>query len=229
MTKRSGKRSTVDAHGLKNRHLLWMFRRVVLVGAVLFTMLVTACARQPWPVPVPESVDVAGQPKRLELRLPVVSPPTCREITLQAFLHQPSRCPQFEQLKEFLEMHAARFTPVDRPAFVVDEDLWALMYALNSEQALSGAPFPKNVPTLPEPIRELRTWKAIDSRDRTPPQGRPTVALLYRCFWWTFWQKTPPPPPPPDAERDPKLRPPFDRLIVFPEFPERIAKGTDAC
>jgi hypothetical protein len=215
-------RPVVSARWVKNLHPLRFLRRVDIVGVVCFAILVTACARQPWPVPVPEGVDVAGQKKRMELDLPVASHPSCQEVTHQEFLHQPDRCPRLQELKEFLEMHAARFTPVSGRAFLVDNNLWALMQALRSEKILRVAPFPKNVPVLAEEIRRLQTWSAVDSRDRTPPQGRPTVAFLYRNFWWTFWQKEPPPPPPPDAVVDPKARSPFDRLIVFPEFPGRI-------
>jgi hypothetical protein len=188
-------------------------------------ILLTACPHQPWPVPVPEKADVAGQLKRLELDLPITHPATCRNLDRQAFLRQPDRCPPLEKLKGFLERHTARFTPVPGPSFHVDENLWALMQVLTSAEMLRTDAFPKHASVLPEHIRQLRTWTAIDARDRTPPQGRPTVAFLYRNFWWTFWQKHAAPPPPPDAETDFMAKSPFDRLIVFPEFPGRMSKG----
>lgn len=199
--------------------------RIAILVLAIFGVLVTACTRPPWPVPVSEHRDVAGELKRLGLELPLTDPASCREIARQEFLRDPDRCPQLETLMNFLDRHAARMTPPGGPAFEIDDDLWLLMRALGSAKALRTEPFPKNAATLPEDVRELDTWRAVDSRDETPPQGRLPVAFLYRGFWWSFWQKEAPAPPPPGSGVDPRAKTPFDTLIVFPEFPERIPTG----
>src|SRR5262249_15351392 len=138
---------------------------------------------------------------------------------------QPDRCRPFQELKAFLTQQAARVTSPSGAPFSVDNALWALMQLLTSAEMLRTVPFPKEIRTLPEEIRRLQTWPAVDARDLTPPQGRPPVAFVYRGFWWTFWQKTPSPPPPPGTGVDPRAHTPFDFLIVFPEFPGRLTTG----
>lgn len=200
-----------------------MARRTAFALLFLVTVLV-GCGRPPWPVPIPQHRDVTGHAIRLELLLPIQEPASCQEATREEFLRDPERCPNLKELTNFLKGHAARVTPPEGPPFAIDEHLWPLMRALLSAEALRTEPFPKAA-TLPDNIRGLDTWQAVDSRDETPPQGRPPVAFLYRGFWWTFWEKQPPPPPPPGSGIDPRAKRPFDKLIVFPEFPGRVPTG----
>lgn len=198
---------------------------IAVLGLLLLVTLLAACQMRTWPVPVPEQSDVAGLAKRFELALPLREPADCQQLSRQAFLQTPQRCPPLHDLTTFLIRHAERRAAVSAAAFELDTALWALMQALTSAETLRVAPFPEGVTVLPDDIRQRPTWAAIDARDRTPPQGRPTVAFLYRDFWWTFWQKSPPPPPPPGSGIDPRARTPYDRVIVFPDFPGQRQKG----
>ncbi len=194
--------------------------RTFLLAFAVPALLLTACPRPPWPVPVPEAQDVRGDAIRHEVKLPVTIPASCTDENLTV-KKLPDRCPPLETLRAFLGMHQGRIASVEGRVFTVDGDLWKLMQALTDKNALSAKPFPENAKILPDEVRRLRTWDAVDSRDATPPQGRTTVAFVYRGFWWTFWRKgrqEAPPPGSPEAEATPS----FNTLIVFPEFPERI-------
>jgi hypothetical protein len=172
---------------------------------------------------VPEARDVRGDAIRYEIELPITKPASCtdKNLTLEKL---PDKCPPLDALRAFLGMHQGRITSVEGRVFTVDKDLWKLMQALTDKNALSAKPFPEKAKMLPEEVQQLRISDAVDSRDETPPQGRTTVAFLYRGFWWTFWQKGPQEAPPPGSV-EARATPPFNTLIVFPEFPGRIPTG----
>lgn len=201
-------------------------------GLAILVVFLAACGRPPWPVPIPEHhyvEHVGGREKkiaqRLQLPLPLTDPAPCQGLSRQEFLRDPGDCPNLNELKMFIDRHEARITPVGGPAFKIDDDLWALMRSLLSTATLRAEPLPRNAAALPRDVQTLDTWRTVDSRDDTPPEGRPPVAFLYRGFWWTFWEKQPAPPPPPESSIDPRAKTPFDTLIVFPEFPGRIPTG----
>jgi hypothetical protein len=203
-----------------------------VLGFIVLGLLLTACARPPWPVPIPEDhfiEFVEGREKkiaqRLQLALPLTDPAPCQELSREDFLREAEGCPNLNELKMFIDRHEARIASVGAPAYEIDNNLWELMRSFLSEDTLRAEPFPKKAEALPKDARQLKTWRTVDSRDETPPEGRPPVAFLYRGFWWTFWQKQPPPPRPPESGIDLRAKTPFDTLIIFPEFPGRIPTG----
>ncbi len=121
-------------------------------------------------MPVPEAQDVRGDAIRHEVKLPVTIPASCTDENLTV-KKLPDRCPPLETLRAFLGMHQGRIASVEGRVFTVDGDLWKLMQALTDKNALSAKPFPENAKILPDEVRRLRTWGAVDSRDATPPQA----------------------------------------------------------
>lgn len=183
----------------------------------LLALFAAGCPAKHWPVPVPYEKADDRKPWRFEVALPV----SCEARSAAELEQNPLACRDLKALRDYLSVRMTAVSSFTAGAFAVDDDLWMLMLALTSREALGVNRFPRDAAKLPKSVREVDTEEVLDSRDATPPHGRSPVAFLYRRFWWTFWVKDSAPPLPPEDGGSAQGGESFDRLIVFPEFQGR--------
>ena len=167
------------------------------MGAVALTLV--SCGVPPWPVPVPQELERDRTQARVGVSLPLCGgAPTCAERdALRGFLaEQASRC---------------RKTPgAKRVPASADELVTAFAKA-----RLSTNDFPRSATALPAAFRQEKSYAAIDGSN---PDHEDSSAVLYRGFWWTFWDRQP------LTELPIAKASGYSYLIVFPEF-----EGRDGC
>lgn len=170
-------------------------------------LFLAGCGVPPWPVPVPPDPHLSGeaQPSGVERVTRV-------DVPLPLCGGQPS-CPERDRLRSFLAEQVARCRATPG-AHTVPVEIEAVVTAL-AKGPFSMNDFPRSATTLPEAFRDQKPQVALDG-SRVVHED--SSALLYRGFWWTFWDRQA------LTELPTAKSSAFSHLIVFPEF-----EGRDPC
>lgn len=185
----------------------WLERTCGWLAWSVGGLWLAGCGVPPWPVPVPPDANTvcetqpggADSVTRVDVPLPLCG-------------GQPS-CAERDRLRSFLAEQVARCraTPGARTLPV---EIEAVVTAL-AKGPFSTNDFPRSASALPEAFRDQKPQVALDG-SRTLHED--SSAVLYRGFWWTFWDRQA------LTELPTSKASGFSHLIVFPEF-----EGRDPC